>query len=166
MPGLKTLETLLLNRNALAHQVLAWQQNGEKVAFTNGVFDLLHLGHVDYLAKTKALADRLVVGVNSDASSRRLGKGPTRPIQDERSRALILAGLKSVDAVCLFDEDTPFELIRAISPDVLAKGGDYKLEQIAGHDLVLANGGQVKVIPFLPGYSTTAIERKIRAAEP
>ncbi len=165
MAGLDQLETLLFDRKGLAVQVHSWQQEGLKVAFTNGVFDLLHLGHADYLANTRALADKLVVGVNSDASARRLGKGAGRPIQDGRSRALLLAALSSVDAVCLFDEDTPYELIAAVKPDVLAKGGDYKLKQIAGHDLVMARGGVVKVIPFLPGYSTTAIERKIRETQ-
>ncbi len=133
----------------------------KKIVFTNGVFDLLHLGHVDYLSKAKDCGNILVVGINSDASVKTLNKGTTRPLQDEVSRATILAALHFVDYVIVFNEETPYELIKAIQPDVLAKGADYKVEQIAGHDIVLAKGGEVKLIEFLEGYSTSKIENKI-----
>lgn len=131
-----------------------------RLVFTNGCFDLLHPGHVAYLEAARALGDRLVVGVNTDASVRRL-KGPSRPMVEEEARMRVLAGLASVDAVTLFDEDTPAELIAALRPDVLVKGGDYTPDRIVGRDQVEADGGEVKVIPFLPGYSTTALVRRI-----
>ncbi len=134
----------------------------EKIVFTNGVFDLLHLGHIDYLSKAKDLGNFLVVGVNSDQSARRLGKGANRPIKDEISRSTIMAALRFVDMVIIFDEDTPYELIKLVQPDVLVKGSDYKPEDIVGYDIVQAKGGDVVTIDFLPGYSTTAIEKKIK----
>lgn len=130
-----------------------------RVVFTNGVFDLLHAGHVDVLLAARALGDALVVGINSDASVRRL-KGPTRPIRSAEERAYLLAALAAVDAVVMFDEDTPLELIRALQPDVLVKGGDYTEDTIVGAPDVRARGGQVVVVPLTPGHSTTAtIER-------
>ena len=132
----------------------------KKVVFTNGCFDLVHQGHIDYLSKARDLGDMLVVGLNTDASVRRL-KGPRRPINDEHSRALLLASMVFVDYVVLFDEDTPYELIRAVQPDVLVKGSDYKPEDIVGYDIVTAKGGKVETLDFLPGFSTTAIECKI-----
>jgi D-glycero-beta-D-manno-heptose 1-phosphate adenylyltransferase len=134
---------------------------GKKVVFTNGVFDLMHLGHVDYLSKAKDCGDILIVGMNSDASVKMLNKGDTRPLQDQQSRAMVLASLSFVDYVVIFDEETPYDLIKAVQPDVLVKGADYKVEQIAGHDVVLARGGEVKLIELVSGYSTTAIEKKI-----
>jgi rfaE bifunctional protein nucleotidyltransferase chain/domain len=134
------------------------------LCFTNGCFDLIHPGHVQYLEDVRALGDFLVVGLNSDASVRRL-KGPSRPLQDEWSRARILLGLRSVDAVIRFDEDTPLELIRALQPDILAKGGDYTPETVVGRDTVEARGGRVAIIPFLPGHSTTLIEDRIRSGK-
>jgi len=134
---------------------------GKKIVFTNGVFDLMHLGHVDYLAKAKDCGDILVVGMNSDSSVKMLNKGTTRPLQDQTSRATVLASLQFVDYVIVFDEETPYELIKSLQPDVLVKGADYKVEQIAGHDIVLSKGGEVKLIEFVEGYSTSAIERKI-----
>lgn len=131
------------------------------LCFTNGCFDLLHPGHVQYLEDVRKLGDFLVVGLNSDASVRRL-KGPSRPLQDEWSRARILLGLKSVDAVIRFDEDTPFELLQALQPDILAKGGDYTPDTVVGRDIVEARGGRVAIIPFLEGHSSTAIETRIR----
>lgn len=151
----------VLDRDPLLARVNTWRLRDQKIVFTNGCFDLLHLGHLDYLSKAASLGNKLVVGVNSDASNHRL-KGPGRPINDERSRSLLLAALFFVDAVCIFDEDTPYELIKLLRPDVLVKGADYTIEQIVGADLVLANGGEVKTIEFLEGYSTTAIETKIR----
>lgn len=131
------------------------------LCFTNGVFDLLHPGHVQYLEEVRALGNCLVVGLNSDASVRRL-KGPGRPLQDEAARARILLGLRSVDAVVRFEEDTPLALITALQPDILAKGGDYTPETVVGREVVEARGGRVAILPFLPGHSTTAIEARIR----
>lgn len=130
------------------------------VVFTNGCFDLLHPGHVDYLQRARALGSFLVVGLNSDASVRRI-KGPTRPINSGQARALVLAGLGCVDSIVFFEEDTPLELIKCIAPHVLVKGGDWSIEQIVGRDVVEAQGGQVFSIPLLPGYSTTSIIEKI-----
>jgi rfaE bifunctional protein nucleotidyltransferase chain/domain len=133
----------------------------KKIVFTNGVFDLMHLGHVDYLSKAKDCGDILIVGMNSDSSVKMLNKGDTRPLQDQVSRSMVLASLAFVDYVVIFDEETPYELIIAVQPDVLVKGADYKVEQIAGHDIVLGRGGEVKLIELVEGYSTSAIERKI-----
>jgi len=132
------------------------------VVFTNGVFDILHRGHVAYLAHARGLGDALVVGVNSDASARRLGKGSDRPITTARDRAFVLAGLESVDAVVVFDEDTPLALITALEPDVLAKGADYELHEIVGADVVRARGGRVVRVPLEPGYSTTSIIARLQ----
>jgi D-beta-D-heptose 7-phosphate kinase/D-beta-D-heptose 1-phosphate adenosyltransferase len=135
------------------------------VVFTNGVFDLLHRGHVAYLVAARAEGDHLVVGVNRDASARRLAKGADRPFNAEGDRAFVLAGLACVDVVVLFGEDTPLELIRALEPDVLAKGADYALEAIVGADLVTARGGRVVRVPLEPGYSTTNLIAKVRRGE-
>lgn len=132
----------------------------KKIVFTNGCFDLLHIGHVRYLQQAKSLGDLLVVGVNSDESVRRL-KGPTRPLQVEQDRAEILAALGAVDFSIIFSEDTPLELIKKIKPNVLVKGGDWKVEQIVGSDFVLSYGGQVKSLQFVDGRSTTNIINKI-----
>ncbi len=134
------------------------------VVFTNGCFDLLHPGHVEYLAQARALGDALVVGLNSDASVRRLN-GAGRPLVPEAGRAAMLAGLRSVDAVTLFDEDTPLELISALLPDVLVKGGDYDLDGIVGRDAVEKAGGDVRVLPFVEGYSTTDILTRLKQIE-
>ena len=133
-----------------------------KLVFTNGCFDLLHRGHVAYLNAARALGDALVVAVNTDASVRRLEKGAARPLVGEADRAYVLAGLACVDAVCLFDEDTPRELLAALLPDVLVKGGDYTLDGVVGRAEVEAAGGQVALIPFVPGYSTTDLLNRIR----
>jgi len=132
------------------------------LVFTNGVFDLLHRGHVAYLDAARGLGDALVVGVNTDASARRLGKGADRPLNAEMDRALVLAALECVDAVCLFDEDTPQSLVSELLPDVLVKGGDYALWDVAGREEVEAAGGRVTLIPFLEGYSTTDLIQRIR----
>lgn len=149
------------SHEALQQQVLAWQDDGHRVVFTNGCFDILHRGHVDYLAKAADCGQRLVIGVNTDVSVSKL-KGPHRPIQDEQSRLQILASLQCVDAVVLFDEETPYELIRLLQPDVLVKGSDYQPENIVGYDVVTAKGGEVKTLDFIQGFSTSAIERKIK----
>ena len=139
----------------------AHPQRPATLCFTNGCFDLLHPGHVKYLEDVRALGDFLVVGLNGDASVSRL-KGPSRPLQDERARAMVLLGLRSVDAVVKFDEDTPLELIAALQPDILAKGGDYTADTVVGRDVVEARGGRVVLVPFLPGHSTSAIVDRIR----
>jgi D-beta-D-heptose 7-phosphate kinase/D-beta-D-heptose 1-phosphate adenosyltransferase len=133
-----------------------------RVVFTNGVFDLLHPGHVDILTASRALGDALVVGVNSDASVRRL-KGPTRPVRTEQERAVIVAALESVDVVVVFEEDTPLQLIRALTPDVLVKGGDYTVETVVGAEEVLGRGGEVIIVPLTPGHSTTGTVERMRA---
>lgn len=140
--------------------VNSWKDRGESVVFTNGCFDLLHYGHVQYLADARELGDRLVVGLNASESVSRL-KGPHRPINDERTRAHILAAMSMVDLVVIFGEETPIELVRALMPDFLVKGGDWKPEQIVGSDMVLAAGGEVRSLPFAAGYSTTNLEQKI-----
>ncbi len=142
-------------------QVKSWQKTGEKVVFTNGCFDLLHLGHVDYLEKARNLGDRLIVGLNTDSSVGRF-KGPERPLQDQNSRARVLAALQFVDLVVFFDEDTPQNLISELVPNILVKGSDYLAENIVGADVVKKNGGVVKTIDFVPGYSTTRIVEKIK----
>ena len=138
-----------------------WRKAGDKIVFTNGCFDLLHYGHLHYLAQARDLGQRLVIGLNSAASVRRL-KGPTRPINDELTRTHLLAALEVVDAVVIFEEDTPLDLIKLVQPDVLVKGGDWQPAQIIGSDVVLAHGGKVLSLPFIQGYSTTNIEKKIK----
>ena len=137
---------------------------GKRIVFTNGCFDILHAGHVTYLQEAADLGDFLVVGINSDESVKRLEKSPARPLQNEFSRSAVMASLACVGAVVIFDEDTPLELIQSIRPDVLVKGADYKIEDIVGAQEVLARGGDVKTIAFLPGYSTSSIEKKILEA--
>ena len=134
------------------------------MVFTNGCFELLHRGHVEYLAQARALGHVLVVGLNSDASARRL-RGAGRPLVAEADRAAVLTGLRSVDAVTLFDEDTPLELIRALLPDVLVKGGDYDLDDIVGREVVEKAGGDVRVLPFVEGYSTTDILDRLKETQ-
>ncbi|NML65683.1 D-glycero-beta-D-manno-heptose 1-phosphate adenylyltransferase [Hymenobacter sp. RP-2-7] len=150
----------ILSPKQLPAMLAAWRAAGEKVVFTNGCFDLLHLGHVDYLEKARALGDRLVVGLNTDASVSALKPG--RPLQDETSRARILAALAFVDAVVLFGDDTPLRLIEAVQPDVLVKGDDYTIDGIVGHETVLKKGGQVLTVPLVKGYSTSALVAKAR----
>ena len=147
---------------AAAEEVLRAISAGETLVFTNGCFDILHPGHVDYLERARSLGSHLAVGLNSDASVRRL-KGPSRPVNDERSRALVLAGLACVDHVVIFNEDTPWELIRKLRPQILVKGGDWPVERIVGRELVQERGGQVLSLPVLPGYSTTNIVQQILA---
>jgi len=149
-------------QQALQSQLDLWRREKQRIVFTNGCFDILHRGHVDYLAKAADLGNKLIIGVNTDASVSKL-KGPHRPIQDQESRMLILASLTFVDAVILFDEPTPYELIKLVQPDILVKGSDYQVENIVGYDIVQAKGGEIKTIDFIPGYSTSAIESKIKA---
>jgi D-beta-D-heptose 7-phosphate kinase/D-beta-D-heptose 1-phosphate adenosyltransferase len=139
------------------------RRDGRRVVFTNGVFDILHPGHTRYLRDARSLGDRLIVGINSDRSARSLGKAPGRPINPEAERAEVLAALACVDAVVVFDEDTPHEIIAAIQPDILVKGADWAADAIVGRDIVEGRGGQVVRIPLAEGYSTTAIIERIRS---
>lgn len=151
----------LYDWSSLAEKLRGWRKNGQKIVFTNGCFDLLHPGHISLIRQSAAMGDRLVVGLNSDASVRRL-KGPERPIQSERNRALVLGAVKDVDAVIIFDEDTPEELIKKIRPDILVKGADYSIANIVGADFVQSYGGQVRLATLVDGASTTGIVRRMR----
>ena len=159
------LEQSLLNKitdlPSLKTQLNEWKSEGKRVVFTNGVFDLLHIGHITYLAKAAELGDKLIIGLNADASVKRI-KGDDRPVNDQNSRAMLLAALFFVDAVVVFEEDTPQQLIAALLPDVLVKGADYAIENIVGAKEVIANGGEVKTINFVDGYSSTSIIQKIK----
>jgi len=152
----------ILNQGAMKAKVKAWQANGLQVVFTNGCFDLVHLGHVDYLEKSASLGDKLVIGLNSDASVRRL-KGASRPILDAHARSRMLAALAFVDGVVLFGEDTPQHLIALLLPDVLVKGADYSIDQVVGGKEVVENGGRVELVSLVNGYSTSSIVEKIKA---
>lgn len=157
---LEIIENSVLTDASLDQMLAFWRFKGKKIVFSNGCFDILHRGHVDYLSKAADLGDVLIIGINTDASVHRL-KGNTRPINDEQSRAMIVAALSFVTAVVLFDEDTPYELIKKIQPDILVKGNDYLPEEIVGYDVVKAKGGEICTIPLVEGYSTTSIEHKI-----
>ena len=156
MQTLTTIKNKLLSREALKTKLAEWRSAGETIVFTNGCFDILHRGHVEYLAQAADLGDKLIVGLNTDASVKRL-KGESRPVNDEKSRALLLSALQFVDAVVFFDEDTPYELIKQVQPDILVKGNDYKPEEIVGYDIVTAKGGKVLTIDLVEGFSTTNI---------
>jgi len=160
MSTFSLIEAKIQSNEQIVASLAQWRKVGDKIVFTNGCFDILHFGHLHYLADARELGERLVIGLNSEASVRRL-KGPTRPINDELTRTHLLAALEVVDAVVIFDEDTPIELIKIVQPDILVKGGDWKPEQIVGSELVLSSGGQVLSLPFVDGYSTTNIEQKI-----
>lgn len=149
------------SRQALKAQIKAWQSEGLRVVFSNGCFDIVHLGHIDYLEKARTLGDKLVIGLNSDASVRML-KGENRPINDEYARSRVLAACQFVDGVTLFGEETPGELIAYLMPDVLVKGNDYAMQNIIGADLVIANGGEVKTIDLVEGFSTSKLVEKIK----
>ena len=161
MSHLKTLNSKIYNLDCLTSQVEQWKMAGNKVVFTNGCFDIIHRGHIEVLARTADLGDKLIIGLNSDQSIQKL-KGKDRPIIDEQSRAILLAALSFVDAIVLFSEDTPLKLISTLLPDVLAKGGDYKIETIVGYEIVQQNGGKVKLVPFVDGFSSTTIIDKIK----
>ena len=141
-----------------------WRRQGQRIGFTNGCFDILHPGHVKVLNAARGACDRLVVGLNSDASVRRL-KGEGRPVQDERARAEVLAALEAVDLVVIFEEDTPIRLITQVKPNVLVKGGDYTREQVVGHEIVEQNGGEVLLIAILEGHSTTSLVKRAREGQ-
>jgi len=159
------LEKTLLNKisdlQSLKTSIAQWQSEGKRVVFTNGVFDLLHIGHITYMAKAAELGDKLIIGLNSDSSVKRI-KGEDRPVNDQNSRAALLAALFFVDAIVVFEEDTPINVITLLMPDILVKGADYSIENIVGAKEVIANGGEVKTIDFVEGYSSTSIIKKIR----
>jgi rfaE bifunctional protein nucleotidyltransferase chain/domain len=144
---------------------MAWKENGETVIFTNGCFDILHVGHLQTLSRAKAEGTKLVVGVNSDSSVKRL-KGPTRPLNSESDRALLLAGLRCVDAVVIFSEDTPIPVLERLRPDVHVKGGDYQIEDLPEAEIVLRHGGRIVIIDLVPGRSTTGLIEKTRTLDP
>ncbi|NLJ06834.1 MAG: D-glycero-beta-D-manno-heptose 1-phosphate adenylyltransferase [Sphingobacteriales bacterium] len=162
MKASQKIQLKIYNRDTLKKECQEWATQGKKIVFTNGCFDILHAGHIDYLSKASELGDKLIIGVNSDFSVKRL-KGKARPVNDENSRMLLLAALFFVDAVVLFDEDTPYELINELQPDILVKGGDYREEDIAGADIVKRKGGKIIILPFLEGFSTTKIIDKLKS---
>lgn len=149
------------NSSSIESKVNLVKSEGQKIVFTNGCFDILHAGHVKYLEEASQLGDFFIVALNTDESVQRLDKSPARPLQNEFSRTHVMASIGFVDAVVLFNEDTPKEIIELITPDILVKGADYTVENIVGAEWVLKHGGEVKTIEFLPGFSTSAIERKI-----
>lgn len=154
-------ESKILTREQATQQADAWRAQGQQLVFTNGCFDIVHLGHIDYLEKARHLGDRLILGLNTDASVSCI-KGPLRPVVNEYARARLMAALEFVDAVTLFGEPTPLELIEALRPDVLVKGNDYSIATIVGADFVLGRGGRVETIELVPGYSTTKLIERIR----
>ncbi len=162
MTNLAIINQKIISLTQLMRNIAVWRMKGLKVVFTNGCFDLLHPGHIDYLSKAADLGDILIIGLNSDSSVKKLNKGSSRPIQNQNDRALILSSIQFIEAITIFEEDTPLELIKQIQPDVLVKGGDWQENQIVGAEFVKTNGGIVNIIPFLEGYSTTTIEKKIK----
>ncbi len=153
-------EKILSHKN-LEEKIHHWKKENKSIVFTNGCFDILHYGHIHFLSQAKDLGDILIVGLNSTNSVQRL-KGKNRPINDEKTRAFVLASLAFIDAIIFFDEDTPLELIKKIQPHILVKGGDYKAEEIVGYPEVKKNKGEVKILSFIEGYSTSKIEAKIK----
>lgn len=162
MKQLQILQNKIVSKEKLPSILNRWKFQDEQIVFTNGCFDIIHQGHIDYLANAADLGTKLLIGLNTDESVRRLSKGPNRPMQDENSRAIILAALHFVDLVVPFNEDTPLELIKLVKPAVLVKGSDYAVKDIVGHEEVLANGGKVERMDFLPGYSTSSIIEKAK----
>jgi D-glycero-beta-D-manno-heptose 1-phosphate adenylyltransferase len=160
MDKLEVIKQKIIPFARLDQLVSYWHFQNNIIVFTNGCFDILHRGHIEYLAKAASHGEILIVGLNSDSSIKRI-KGPSRPIQDEQTRALVMASLHFVNMVILFDEDTPYNLIEKVQPDILVKGADYKLEEIVGYDIVKAKGGEVITIDLVEGYSTTGLLKKI-----
>ena len=159
--ALEILNSKILDKERLLVKLTDWKKENKKIVFTNGCFDLIHLGHIEVIARSADLGDILIIGVNTDNSIKRL-KGPNRPIVEEISRAKQLAALEFVDAVVFFDQDTPIDLIKVINPNVITKGGDYNSNQVIGNDIVTQNDGEVVIIPLTQGYSTTSILEKIK----
>jgi rfaE bifunctional protein nucleotidyltransferase chain/domain len=160
MTKIELIRSKICSLDSIKKQCSVWHFKGKKIVFTNGCFDLMHLGHIEYLSSAAELGDVLIVGLNTDDSVARI-KGHRRPITDEHSRAMVLAAMRIVNAVVLFDEDTPYELISMIQPDILVKGGDYLPKEIVGYDIVTSKGGNVITIPLTEGYSTSKIEERI-----
>ena len=161
MSYLKKINNKILATKKLTKKVDTWKKSGEKIVFTNGCFDIIHRGHIEVLARTADLGDKLIIGLNSDISIQKL-KGEGRPIIQEDSRAILLAALDFVDAIILFSEETPINLIKVLKPNILAKGGDYEINTIVGHEIIQENGGEVIVVPFIDGFSSTNIINKIK----
>lgn len=161
MNKLDAIKSKIIDIDNITPFLAYWKFKNQKVVFTNGCFDILHRGHVEYLAQAASSGDVLIIGLNSDSSVRSI-KGENRPVQDEYARAILLASLNFVSAVILFNEDTPYELIKKVNPNVLVKGSDYKAEDIVGYDIVKENGGEVVTIDFIEGYSTTSIIDKLK----
>ena len=164
MRSVNSIPDKIYTAEALQQQLKRWRLQNKKIVFTNGVFDILHEGHITSLCEAAVEGNILIVGVNADASVKRL-KGESRPVNNENSRALLLAALLMTDAIIIFEEDTPLNLINTVLPDVLVKGGDYTLEQIVGAKEVMANGGRVKIVPVLEGFSTTGLIEKMKTAK-
>ncbi|GAB4040275.1 D-glycero-beta-D-manno-heptose 1-phosphate adenylyltransferase [Spirosoma gilvum] len=154
-------ESKILTREQAIQQADQWRTQGQQIVFTNGCFDIVHLGHIDYLEKARSLGNRLILGLNTDASVSCI-KGPLRPVVNEYARARLMAALEFVDAVTLFGEDTPLQLIEAVKPDILVKGNDYSVATIVGADFVMGRGGRVETIALVPGYSTTKLIERIK----
>lgn len=163
MNNLKEIENKILDEERLSLWLDDCRKNNKSIVFSNGCFDIIHRGHIEYLAKASDLGDKFIIGLNTDASIKRL-KGPSRPINNQDARTIVLAALQFVDAVVLFDEDTPYNLIKAVQPDVLVKGNDYKPEDIVGYDIVTAKGGVVTTVELVEGYSTTNTIAKMKNA--
>lgn len=161
MDKLNIIQSKIIDINNIESYLTYWKLKNQKIVFTNGCFDILHRGHVEYLAQAANHGDVLIIGVNTDRSVRRI-KGETRPVQDEYARSILLASLSFVSAIVLFDEDTPYNLIKRVQPDVLIKGSDYSIKDIVGSDIVTAKGGKVITIDFIEGYSTTSIIKKLK----
>ncbi|MBU2558732.1 MAG: D-glycero-beta-D-manno-heptose 1-phosphate adenylyltransferase [Bacteroidetes bacterium] len=160
MTQLEYLQNKILDAKTLESRLALWQFQNKKIVFTNGCFDIVHRGHIEYLAKAADLGDVLVIGLNTDASVSRI-KGPQRPVVDQQSRALLLAALHFTTAIVYFDEPTPYELIKKVQPDILVKGKDYKAEDVVGYDIVMDKGGKVETIELVEGFSTSAIIKKL-----
>lgn len=160
MDKFEIIKSKIVTKKTLKNLLNIWKFKDNKIVFTNGCFDLIHRGHIEYLAKAANLGDILIIGVNTDKSTKKL-KGNKRPLQDEYSRSLILSSLHFVNNVILFDDDTPYELIKFIQPDILVKGSNYKAEEIVGNDIVKAKGGEIITIDFIEGFSTTNIINKL-----
>ena len=161
MQRLEIIQSKIVDNDTLQPHLARIRFKQKKIVFTNGCFDIIHKGHIDYLAKASDMADFMILGLNTDKSVKRL-KGDSRPVQDEKSRALILASLSFIDFVVPFDEDTPYNLITLVQPDVLVKGADYRIEDIVGFDILKAKNGEIKTLDLLEGYSTSSIIKKIK----
>ena len=161
MKHLEKIYDKILNKESLEEKLNLWRKEGKTIVFSNGCFDILHRGHVEYLSKAADLGDILIIGLNTDASVKRI-KGPLRPVNDEKARAVVLAALEFVDAIMFFEEDTPYNLIKNVQPDVLVKGKDYKAEDIVGYDIVTNKGGKVETIELVEGFSTTNTINKMK----